>query len=455
VTSTVQTSGEAARLPDTPAGKSLDEFLKALNTGDLETLKRFHKNRRGDEENAQQDLGLYRQTGGLDLHSVIRSGQFEIEVLTRTKNDQRWLNFEIGVEQQAPYEITDIRVRPTSGPSEKNGPGDGSESRGDSMGPAKEILSEAALLERLNKMIDKCVAEDSFSGVVMVAKNNRPVFRHAVGMASKTYAVPNRGDTKFNLGSINKIFTRIAITQLIEQGKLSPEDTIGQRLPDYPNKEAAAKVRIKHLLEMESGIGDFFGPKFEATPKNHIRSINDYLPLFADQPLKFEPGSSRAYSNGGYVVLGAIIERVTGQSYYEYVREHIFKPAGMDNSDYYEADIPTANLATGYHRDANGARVSNIYTMPARGSSAGGGYSTADDLLKFTHALQNHKLLSPENSRKIGGGLGIAGGAPGINAALEVDPKSGYTIIVLSNYDPPSAITVSEEVRRLVASVKE
>src|SRR5262249_6211068 len=159
----------------------------------------------------------------------------------------------------------------------------------------------------------------------------------------------------------------IAITQLAEQGKLSFEDTLGRHLPDYPNQDAAAKVRIKHLLEMQSGIGDFFGPKFDATPKKRIRSINDYLPLFADQQVKFEPGSGHAYSNGGYVVLGAIIEKITGQSYYDYVRDHIFKPAGMENSDYYEVDTPTANLATGYHRGASGPRVSNVYTLPARG----------------------------------------------------------------------------------------
>jgi CubicO group peptidase (beta-lactamase class C family) len=392
---------------------------------------------------------LFQQTGGLKVHSLIRSDQFEIEVLTQSKNGDRWLSFSIGVEPQAPHGIAEVRIRPASGPVEKIG------ERGNPTAPGKEKLGEAGLIEKLNALIDKGVKDDSFSGVVMVARNNQPLFQRAVGLANKSAALPNRIDTKFNLGSINKIFTRIAITQLSEQGKVSFDDTIGKHLPDYPNKDAAAKVTIKQLLEMQSGIGDFFGPKFEATPKTRIRSINDYLPLFADQPLKFEPGTSRAYSNGGYIVLGAIIEKVTGQSYYDYVREHIFKPAGMNNTDSYEADAKIPNLAEGYLGKEKDERATNINTRPARGSSAGGGYSTADDLLKFTIALQNNKLLSPENSRRIGGGLGIAGGAPGINAALEFNSHSGFTIIVLSNYGPPSAESACEEIRRWVASVKE
>ena len=442
--------GETIKLPDTPAGKTLGEFIKAFNTGDLETLKRFHKERGGDEENAQQDLGFYQRSGGLKLHSVTRSDQFEIEVLVQTKKEERWMSFTIGVEPQPPHGIADVRVRPASAPDEKSG------ERVNSPEPSKEMLSEARIIEHLNAMIDKRVADDSFSGVVMVAKDGKPIFQRAVGLASKSYNIPNRIDTKFNLGSINKFFTRIAISQLIEQGKFSLDDTIGKYLPDYPNKVAAEKVTIKHLLDMQSGVGDFFGPKFDDTPKNRIRAIKDYLPLFADQALKFEPGTSRAYSNGGYIVLGAIIEKVTGQSYYDYVLERIFKPAGMGNTDSYEVDVVTPNLATGYTRDANGVRVSNVYTKPARGSSAGGGYSTAEDLLKFTIALRTNKLLSEaQTKRTLQGGLGIAGGAPGINAELEIDPGSGYTVIVLSNYDPPSAANISQQIRKWIANIRE
>src|SRR5262249_20672001 len=232
---------ETSKLPDTPAGKTLGEFIRAFNTGDLGTLRRFHKDRGGDEENARQDIEFYQQTGGLKLHRVTRSDQFEIEVLVQTKKEERWMSLAIGVEPATPHGIADIRVRPATGPGEKGG------ERGTSTEPSNEKLSEAGMIEHLNAIIDKGVGDDSFSGVVMVARDGKPVFQRAAGLASKSYDVPNRVDTKFNLGSINKFFTRIAISQLIEQGKLSLDDTIGKHLPDYPNKEAAEKVTIKQL----------------------------------------------------------------------------------------------------------------------------------------------------------------------------------------------------------------
>jgi CubicO group peptidase (beta-lactamase class C family) len=152
-------------------------------------------------------------------------------------------------------------------------------------------------------------------------------------------------------------------------------------------------------------------------------------------PLSFEPGSRQEYSNIGYEVLGAIIESVTEQSYYDYVRENIYSPAGMTNTDAYETDHPVENLATGYMgADRN---IENTLVHPVKGTAAGGGYSTAEDLLKFINAIHGNTLLSAEGSRQFRG-MGIAGGLSGLNAAIE-DDIAGHTIIVLSNYDPPIA----------------
>lgn len=181
-------------------------------------------------------------------------------------------------------------------------------------------------------------------------------------------------------------------------------------------------MTVRHLLEMTSGIGDFFGDRYESTPKEKIRSLKDYLPLFADKPLEFEPGTRNRYSNGGYVVLGLIIEKVSGVDYYTYVREHIFKPAAMLDSDSYEKDASIPNRALGYMRDGSSWKP-NYETLPGRGSSAGGGYSTAHDLLKYTMALKEGTL--GEANEETRGGFGIAGGAPGLNASLEWNPKSG------------------------------
>ena len=128
------------------------------------------------------------------------------------------------------------------------------------------------------------------------------------------------------------------------------------------------------------------------------------MPLFASKPLLFEPGTKQQYSNGGYIVLGAIVEKVSGRDYYDYVRENIFKTADMRDTDWYEADIATANLASGYTKEGstNGVRRSNIYSRPAKGSPAGGGYSTAPDLLKFVVALREGKLRAGLQEPRVG-----------------------------------------------------
>ena len=435
----------AFAFPDTPAGKALEKFLTSLNSGNLATMKQFHKDTGGDESNASQDFEFYQQTGGLNPHSVRRSNEFDIEILAQAKKDKGWIKFGIVVGAKPPHEVQALQVDQATAPD-----GEQSKIGNTALGSKNETeqstsKGEAGFLQGLPAWLDKQAAEDNFSGTVLIAQKDKVLFKKAVGLADKTSKTPNQVDTKFNLGSINKIFTQVAILQLIEQGKLTWEDKLGKWLPDYPNKEAAEKVSIKHLVEMQSGIGDFFGPKFDATPKERIRTINDYLPLFADQPLAFEPGTNRAYSNGGYIVLGAIIEKITGQTYYDYVRDHIYNPAGMTSTDSYLSGAKTPNLAEGYRRNDKGERVNNMDTRPGRGSSAGGGYSTTEDLLKFANALRENKLLSAAGSRRILGRAAVAGGAPGINAELEIAPE--YTIIVLGNYDPPNAANVSRYIR--------
>jgi D-alanyl-D-alanine carboxypeptidase len=322
----------------------------------------------------------------------------------------------------------------------------------------------------LTSAVDQAAAQGKFSGVVLLAENGKPILTKAWGFADAAQKIPNKTDTKFNLGSINKIFTQVAIAQLAEQGKLSLSDRIRRRLPDYPSL-VADRITIQQLLTMTSGLGDFFGERYDATPKTKLRTLPDFLALFVDQPLLFEPGTSRRYSNAGYVVLGLIIEKVSGETYYDYVRRHVFLPAGMKDTDAYPQDSIVANRAVGYTREGEdgktqpGPKRINVDTLPARGSSAGGGYSTAPDLLAFDAAMRADKLLSPAwtdwyfsekekapvagaPARKHSGAGGFAGGSPGVNAVIETDLDTGYSIVVLSNDDPPSAEAVAKKIRQ-------
>ena len=169
--------------------------------------------------------------------------------------------------------------------------------------------------------------------------------------------IPNRLDTKFNLGSMNKMFTAVCIAQLVEQGKLAYDDKIDKYLSDYPNSDAARKVTIHHLLTHTSGLGDFFNDKWRAK-QFRVKKVREYFPFFAEEKLKFEPGSKWSYSNAGFMVLGAIVEQVAGQDYFEYVREHVYKPAGMVNTDAFELDHDVPNLAIGYTQTGTTRAVS-------------------------------------------------------------------------------------------------
>ncbi|GAI05666.1 unnamed protein product, partial [marine sediment metagenome] len=194
------------------------------------------------------------------------------------------------------------------------------------------------IVEKTTAFLEKLDAQDKFSGAVLIAKDGEPILKKAYGLANRSFNVPNKIDTKFNLGSMNKMFTGVAILQLAEQGKLTLDDKIIKYVLDYPNKEIASKVTIHQLLTHTSGMGLYWTDEYFKTSKDLFKNVEDYLPLFVNQPLQFEPGSEFSYSNSGYMVLGLIIEKVTGQSYFDYVMENIYKPAGMINTDAYELD---------------------------------------------------------------------------------------------------------------------
>ena len=323
----------------------------------------------------------------------------------------------------------------------------------------KEVIEKtAAFLENLN-------SQDKFSGAVLIAKDGLPILKKTYGYANRSFDIPNQTDTKFNLGSMNKMFTGVAILQLVEKNKLALDGKIIDYIPNYPNEDVANKVTIHQLLTHTSGLGNYWTDEFMKTSKDLYREVKDYLPLFVNDPLLFEPGSKFSYSNSGFVMLGYIIEKVTGQSYFDYVRDNIYKPAGMNNTDAYENDYVVPNLAVGYTKMTArpGEIKNNLFLHVIKGNPAGGGYSTVEDLLSFGNALMDCKLLSKlhtdlaisgkvktdphimycygfrdrvENGHHI---VGHTGGFPGINGYLGIFTDLGYTVAVLSNFDNGNA----------------
>jgi D-alanyl-D-alanine carboxypeptidase len=433
--------GVSAQGPDTetpPATIHLKAYVQAFNSGSLEEMKAFFETHLAESALKQipveARLKRFEQAKSgmrsIRIDKIAAERPFQTFALAKAGNGNDVL-VRVSVEKEPPHKLLAIMFERVEDPAELVIP--------------DPKAGENELVAAVGAHFDAETRADDFSGVVLIAKDARVLFHEAYGYADREKKIPNRKDTRFNLGSINKIFTRAAIHQLEKQGKLALSDPIKKFLPGYPNAQAAEKVTIRHLLNMTSGIGDFFGARFDATPKEKIRTLIDYLPLFADLPLEFEPGTANRYSNGGYVVLGLIIEKASGMDYYDYVRKNVTEPCGMTNTDSFARDENVPNLARGYTRQegAGGGRVLNLATLPGRGSSAGGGYSTAEDMLKFILAIKDKKVFLPD----IEGGLGIAGGAPGINSAVEWDARSGYTVIVLTNFDPPTAGQSSRRIR--------
>jgi D-alanyl-D-alanine carboxypeptidase len=324
-------------------------------------------------------------------------------------------------------------------------------------------LPQAQALAALADRAEERARADEFAGAVLVARHGKVLLQDAWGRADRKAGVANTPATRFRIGSMNKMFTAVATLQLVEAHKLALDDPIGQHLPGYPNKEVAAKVTVRHLLTHTGGTGDIFGPEFE-DHRLALREHRDYLKLYGSRGLTQEPGARFEYSNYGFVLLGALIERVTGGSYDDYVRDHVFRRAAMTSTGALPESADVPDRAVGYLRASPGsAWAPNTDTLPWRGTAAGGGYSTVGDLLRFAQALGSGRLLSEAtlaeatrpHQQQYGYGFdvrgqgrlrsyGHGGGAPGMNGELRVVPELGYVVVSLSNLDPPAASELVE-----------
>lgn len=460
--------------PASPVGKIAHLFVEVVNSGDRAAVLNFITSRitaAGLKQTpADEYLALFQkmhvQSGGIEVIYIRPSDSHQsISFNVRSKRGNRWARVFMRSNDSQPEKLDGVGVLPIPDPeAEKAFPWSNGK------------LDERGVTNEIGRHAERAAAQDIFSGVVLVSKGDRVIFHRAYGQAEKSFGVPNKLDTKFHLGSMGKMFTSVAIAQLVQAGKLSFDDTLAKLLPEYPNKEAAGKITINHLLTHTAGLGGFFDrPLYNR--RQRYKTQAEYIPVFANEPLLFEPGTRASYSNEGFIVLGAVIEKVTGQNYLDYVREHIFKPAGMKDTDAYALDETTPNLAVGYMRsddDPFGVepRRPNFMFLGWRGNACGGSYSTAPDMLRFAQALRGYKLLGKDLTEKVTGqqgqqGLmpgygygfetrevsgksvrGHSGGGPnsGINSDLKIFWDGSYTVAVLGNYDAPAAQALARRI---------
>lgn len=437
-------------------------IIEALNAKDVEKRESFLKEHyvNADSNSAverwQNHLRRFsEELGTVIIHNIDVTNPSELTVLVRAANPRtvsQWKIISVYMHNEEADKFFSMGMRPGSDPN---------------LVLPDRPLTTNEIAKYVSDFVNELVGRDVFSGTVSLVKDGKPFFSGAYGKADLRWGIDNQLDTKFNLGSMNKMFTGVAICQLVSKGELAFDDLIIKHLPDYPNKEVANKVKIHHLLTHTSGIGSYW----EAMDKidwTGLRSVKDFADLAVDDSLEFEPGEGFLYSNSGPLVLGLIIEAVSGMDYHDYIRKHVAEPAGMINTDCYHVDDVVRNLAQGYfwNEDTKAYR-SNIYAHSARGSAAGGGFSTVEDLQRFAKALYDGTLLSAEmveiyTTGKVDMGpdskyayligdsrhdghrtVGHSGGAPGINADLTIFTDLGFTVAAMSNYDYAASTIVS------------
>lgn len=324
----------------------------------------------------------------------------------------------------------------------------------------------------MDQKVDSYLRGKNFQGAVLIAKQGKVLFSRGYGFANAEHNIPNSPKTVFRLGSITKQFTAVAILQLQEQGKLNTQDPISKYLPEYPQGK---KIKIHHLLTHTAGIPSITGFPNLSEIQRHPSTPEGVIAYFANLPLEFEPGSDCKYSDSGYIVLGAIIETVSGVSYEKYIQDHFFLPLGMKATyfDHNQSMIP--HRAAGYGMGTKGEMVNAEFIDMSFPHGAGSLASTVEDLYRWDRALMENKLLSKESTEKLfqmqafseknqikyGYGffvdsekhtVGHMGSIEGFRAASYRHLDGDVTLILLSNQESTHAVVLEQELSSLLFS---
>jgi D-alanyl-D-alanine carboxypeptidase len=468
--STAMAAALSPTLPDSPAGKLGGELIQHINADTAERIQLWAPSilspavAGGDKADFLKALAsAARDSGGVDLIEAHTQGPMLAVTIKARRTGQRAAFF-LAPDPAQPGTLAVVALVPVDDPALY------------ATWP-KTAVPHAQIVRLAHDALDRIVRASDFSGCLTVFDGAATIFDECRGAAERNFGTPVNHETRFHIGSMDKMFTAVAIAQLVDAGKLSWDSTLAQLVPEYADHETARKITVWQLLHHTAGLGDFFVPEFFANREKFVNPA-DYLDLIARQPKVGEPGGDWNYSNAGYILLGRIVEKASGENYFDYIQRHVFVPAGMTASGFdSQADV-TPRLATGYFHDGLFSTVwkANAMTLPFKGSPAGGGYSTNADLLRFAAALRDARLVKPGTLQKMfdeevpagPGGYaagfgdrpsqgrhirGHAGGADGMNADLAIVWETGATVAVTSNEgDSQTPMLLAEHVADLLAA---
>jgi len=455
------TAGEfqdTAAIPATPAGARMRELIEVVNQGDGAALAAFVETRttpalRGEAgaDELTSFLGtMHDLHGTLAFHAERRFPARPMPdgmvAIVRTERSQRWLGIMITIEPAPPHRIATLMFNAARPPVDA---------------VDRTPIDEEELARELDAYLAPLAARQAFSGSVLVARGDRVLFARGYGEADRDKGIPNRPETRFGLSSMGKMFTAVAIAQLAEQGKLALDDPLDRYLGrGWLSAADRRAITLRQLLSHTAGTGDFLAdPRFTGA-RGKYRRVDDYKPLLADAKLAFPPGTRFQYSNSGFILLGAVIEKVSGRPYQDTVRGAIWGPAGMTATGCADLAGGNAEIAVGYYQDREGDRTvwrNTLSTVPRFGSPAGGCVSTVLDLQRFERALRGGKLISAAMLETLwtdsgprgtpsGYGLGFdlggtpgdrvaghGGSFPGAYGAFDIYRDRDALVVVLSN----------------------
>ena len=468
-------SADAVTLPPTPAGRAASAWLDAFNHSDSATLHdlfatRFAPEARGGrpiEALVTRERWRARNLGPSDIVRVDAATDSSISVLVHHPAVDGWGHLTVRVGTDSTHRITSVGLTRMEEPPADLGP--------------HGRLADDQIATALDQFVTRLTADGRFAGTVGLVHNGRVVSVHAYGLANRAYRIPNTLDTRFQLASVGKLFTTVAIAKLVEQGRLAYSDPIGKWIPEYPNATAARTVTIAHLLTHSSGIADFFrNPDWERSDKVALAKLplESHFRFFASDSLAFTPGTRTQYSNSGFLLLGIIAERAARKTYAPLFAETAFSPAGMHDSWAPEHAMPRATGYTWYAPmrvlDLSGVRVAE--DEPIVGTPAGGGISTVGDMTHFAAALLDGRLISRASLDTLTARHGLdetptswaaygfdgvelwrgvriankSGNTYGAHTQFDIYPDAGYGVVVLSNLDSWASEAVVYKARELI-----
>ncbi|MFC0679598.1 serine hydrolase domain-containing protein [Lysobacter korlensis] len=461
-----------ATLPDTAAGRLAGELIHHVNAGNPDQMRRWAPTILSADIAPPEQAGFVqklvvatRDSGGVDVHDVRTHPRQPglLQVAVKGRRTGRHALFVMEADPAKPDKLALADMVGMQDPSLY-------------AAWPKGPVSQAELQRLINTTLDRLAQADDFSGCLSVSDGKKTIVDECRGLAERNFGVANDHRTRFHIGSLTKMFTAVAVAQLVEAGKLSWDSTLAQLVPEYPDQATARNITVWQLLHHTSGLGDFFVPEFFQNREQYV-DPQDFLDLIARQPVLSEPGKQWNYSNSGYVLLGRIIENVSGESYFDYVQQRVFAPAGMADSGFDAIEDITPNLSVGYFRDGPLAaeRKAAWMKLPVKGVPAGSSYSTNADLLRFSRALREGELVKPATLAKMfddpvpagPGGYaagfgerlshgrhirGHTGGIEGTTANLAIVWETGAAVALTSNEGPAENWLLAERIADLLAA---